>query len=252
VKDKYLPDEENTHVQTVLLMKVGSGGYRGQRAHGIHWHVSDENRIVYTHTDEAREEISEVKLVKPDGTQIVFGRGEGEPITAEGGQREMDCVDCHNRPTHIYLGPDEALDQKLLTGLIPAEIPFIKKQGLEAITRQYSSHEEAKDEIAAQLRGWYRENYPELMERNIALIEKAIAGVQQAYVENVFPSMKIEWDTYPNYLGHKNDSGCFRCHDEELETSAGEVIPMDCDTCHIILAEEEENPEILQTLQEES
>ena len=29
IKDKFLSDEENTHVQTVLLLKVGSGGYLG-------------------------------------------------------------------------------------------------------------------------------------------------------------------------------------------------------------------------------
>ena len=42
--------------------------------------------------------------------------------------------------------------------------------------------------------------------------------------------------------------GCFRCHNDEHETADGEVISMDCDTCHTILAEEEEDPEILKTL----
>ena len=139
VKDKYLPDEKNTHVQTVLLMKVGHGGYRGQQAQGIHWHVAPENKITYTHTDRARQQISEVVLEKLDGTKIVFTTNKGAepapPAGNEGGVRVMDCVDCHNRPTHVYLSADEALDQKLLSGKISTALPFIKQQALAVVTK---------------------------------------------------------------------------------------------------------------------
>ena len=77
---------------------------------------------------------------------------------------------------------------------------------------------------------------------------KAILGVQEAYVENVYPDMKIEWGTYSDHRGHTDDFGCFRCHDEEHESDQGGSVSQDCDTCHTILAEEEENPEILKTL----
>ena len=26
----------------------------------------------------------------------------------------MDCIDCHNRPTHIYVPPDESVDNSIL------------------------------------------------------------------------------------------------------------------------------------------
>ncbi len=250
IKDKFLSDEKNTHVQTVLLLKVGSGGYRGSEAHGIHWHVSEHNKITYTHSDWEREEINQVTLTKPDGTMVVFDKGTGE--APEGGQsyvREMDCIDCHNRPTHIYKSPDEALDEKLLLGAIPTELPFIRKIGYELITREYGSHDEAKNQIATELRGWYRLKYPEVVDNNMPLLDKAIAGVQAAYLENVWPTMKIGWNTYRSLLGHSDNSGCFRCHDDEHETSSGETISMDCEACHIILAEDEANPEILKTIQ---
>jgi len=83
---------------------------------------------------------------------------------------------------------------------------------------------------------------------NLPLLGQAISGIQAAYVENVFPEMKIEWNTYRNFLGHKNDSGCFRCHDGSHTTKAGEIISMDCDTCHVILAEDEADPKVLETL----
>jgi hypothetical protein len=42
--------------------------------------------------------------------------------------------------------------------------------------------------------------------------------------------------------------GCFRCHDDEHRTADGQTISQDCSTCHSLLAVEEENPEILATL----
>ena len=248
IRDKFLPDEKNTHLQTVLLLKVGSGGYRGSNAHGIHWHVSPENEITYTHTDTAREKISEVRLSKPDGTEIVFSKETDTGAGPAGKVRTMDCVDCHNRPTHIYLPPDEALDQKLAHGDIPVSLPYIKKIALELITRTYASHEEAKNTIATEIRARYRRDYPTLVNNNLPLLGQAISGIQAAYVENVFPEMKIEWNTYRNFLGHKNDSGCFRCHDGSHTTKAGEIISMDCETCHVILAEDEADPKVLETL----
>ncbi len=249
IKDKFLSDEQNTHVQTVLLLKVGSGGYRGSEAHGIHWHVAAENKITYQHSDWERQDITQVTLTKPDGTQVVFNTADGSQPAGEVYNREMDCIDCHNRPTHIYKSPDEALDEKLMLGSIPSELPFIKKIGYEMITRDYPDREVAKNQIATELRGWYRVKYADLVNDNMPMLEKAVAGVQAAYLENVWPSMKITWGTYKQLRGHQNESGCFRCHDDQHETSAGETISMDCEACHIILAEDERNPEIIKTLQ---
>jgi hypothetical protein len=253
VKDRFLPDEDNTHVQTVLLMKVGSGGYKGQEAHGIHWHVAPENKIIYEHADRARENITNVTLFKSDGTSLAFRNTyaetghEGE-AGKHGGTRLMDCIDCHNRPTHIYLSPEDALDQQMVTGKIPKQLPYIKREAMKVVTREYASQEEARQGIAARLREWYEENYPELLGSSPALLEQAIQGVQQAYAENVFPEMRIGWNTYRSFLGHRDDSGCFRCHDGSHETETGEVITMDCDACHVILAEDEPQPEILRKL----
>ncbi|MDH3360178.1 MAG: NapC/NirT family cytochrome c, partial [Desulfobulbaceae bacterium] len=118
VKDRFLPDEHNSHRQTVLLMKVGSGGvYRGGRAHGIHWHVASENKLMYRAVDRKRTEISEVRLQKKDGSEVVYAAGNGK-FAGVGELRVMDCIDCHNRPTHVFLSKDEALDRKLLSGAI--------------------------------------------------------------------------------------------------------------------------------------
>jgi nitrate/TMAO reductase-like tetraheme cytochrome c subunit len=242
VIDKFLEDEENTHVQTVLLMKVGSGEYRGQHAEGIHGAVSPKRKIIFKYSDYKRKNIGEVKVLMEDGSEIVYATDAVDVAQAEShdaGEKAMDCLDCHNRPTHIYRTPEEALDQKLLTGEIPRELPYIKRQALEVVTQDYASHEEARTGISQQLREWYSQNYPSLMEQKPSLLEKAIVGVIPAYTDNVFPQMKIDYGTYKNYLGHRDESGCFRCHDELHVSAEGKTLSQECDTCHLILAEEE-------------
>ncbi|BCR06940.1 c-type cytochrome [Desulfuromonas versatilis] len=252
VRDKFREDEANTHVQTVLLMKIGSAGDRAKSSHGIHWHVAPENRITYKASDHSRMVIPEVTLHKQDGTQVVFRSDDADDLLAEAGEhgevREMDCIDCHNRPTHIYLPADVAVDNKILSGEIAQELPFIKKMAMEVVTREYASQEEAKSAIATDLNNYYQKNYPDLVQQKQAVLERSIAAVQAAYAENVFPEMNIKWGTYTNHIGHMEDGGCFRCHDESHESPGGEVVSQDCDTCHTILAEEEENPEVLDLL----
>jgi hypothetical protein len=159
--------------------------------------------------------------------------------------REMDCIDCHNRPTHIYLPPGVAVDNQIMSGQIDVSIPYIKKKAMEVVLREYPSQEQAKATIATEIQEFYAKNYPQT---GPEALNKSIAGIQKAYAENVFPEMNIKWGTYTNHLGHNDDVGCFRCHDEDHQTENGEVISMDCDTCHTILAEDEADPAILRTL----
>ncbi|MBN1957031.1 MAG: NapC/NirT family cytochrome c [Desulfuromonadales bacterium] len=251
IKDKYLEDEKNTHVQTVLLLKIGSAGDQTADSHGIHWHVAPENEIVYKAADWQRNTIPEVYQTAANGNKIVYRSPEADQQLAEAEhlqERTMDCIDCHNRPSHIYLSANQAIDNKILTNVISTDLPYIKQQAMKVVSVEYKTQDEARSAIASELTNYYKKNYSEIFNSNRPLVEKAIAGVQAAYSENVFPEMNIQWDTYYSNLGHTNELGCFRCHNEEHEADNGEVISMDCETCHTILAEEEEDPEILRTL----
>ncbi|MDO9067246.1 MAG: hypothetical protein Q7W05_02180 [Deltaproteobacteria bacterium] len=235
--DKFLDDETNSHMQTAILMKIGSGGQLGRPAQGIHWHTSKQHRLYFEATDEERREITRVILIMPDGSSTTYFKN-GIPQPEDGGKKRlMDCIDCHNRPTHFLLSPDRALNDKLLTGQIPAELPYIKRVALKAITRDYKNTSEAHDSIAAQLRQWYAVNLPELPENQRLLIDQAIKGTQQAYSENIFPDMNVRWDTYPDFIGHRQNSGCFRCHDGSFKSSDGTTISHDCKLCHLMMAE---------------
>ena len=258
VKNKYQEDEKNSLLQTVLLLKVGSGGHRGTKASGIHWHVSEGTKISYTYLDRDRQQISQVKLTRADGSEVVYKNsdlegeaGEKDQDSHEGGTKAMDCVDCHTRPTHMYQSASVALNNRIESGEISRDIPFIKKQAMEVIQHDYPSHEIAKKQIAIKLKDWYQKNQAEFVQKNGALLEKAIGAIQTAYTDNVFPSMKIGWDNYIRNIGHQDDGGCFRCHNESFESAEGDTISQDCDTCHVIMAEEEEEPEIIKTLKGE-
>ena len=63
--------------------------------------------------------------------------------------------------------------------------------------------------------------------------------------------MKVWWNTYPNHIGHEQSDGCFRCHRRSMRTEEREQISDDCDNCHVLLAEEEENPDIMSVLRPE-
>lgn len=247
VKDKFLPDEQNTHIQTVMVMRIGSGGYSGREAQGIHWHVSEDHKVTYVGSKD-HAYISEVTL-KHNGETKVYRRENPSKSVEYIGKRTMDCMDCHNRPTHVFKSADEALDEKLITGVIPRDIPFIKRQTLAAINRDYQSQDEARRGIAKELMDWYRKEYPTIVAQQEGQLNQAVIGAQQAFVENVYPDMNITWETYTSFTGHKNNGGCFRCHDANFMTENGEGITTDCNACHIILAENDPARDIVEILQ---
>lgn len=255
VKDRYLPDEQNTHVQTALLMRIGSGGAAGGRAHGIHWHVSEENPVFYKYTDLHQQQIAQVWTEK-DNKKIIYNKTALQEEVADtllsGTVRKMDCMDCHNRPTHVFRSADEAIDEKIRSGDISRAIPFIKKNGVEIVSRAYPSTDEASAAIERELLSWYQEHYPEFATSKKRLLDTAVRALQQTYRENVFPDMKVGWGTYTNFIGHRDDSGCFRCHKGEHVSADGKVISHDCNSCHVILAENQPSPDVLRILKKEA
>ncbi len=243
VRTHYDEDEANTELTTVLLLKVG--GLAGQRSHGIHWHVDPDVKIRYR-SDETRETIWEVEYTSEDGGTKLF-RDRKAPEDG-GAWREMDCVDCHNRPSHKYRPPGLEIDIAIRDGLIDRSLPYVKREGLRIIDAQYSSHEEAREVITEELTRFYNENYPDVATEQADLAEDAASVLGDIYSVNVFPQMEVWWDTYPEHIGHETSDGCYRCHGRRLRTAERETISKDCDVCHTVLAEREENPDILTQL----
>jgi hypothetical protein len=239
----YEEDEANTELTTALLLKVG--GVDQLESHGIHWHVDPDHQIRYR-SDETREEVYEVEFTAADGSTKHFA---DRRAPEDGGVwRTMDCVDCHNRPAHNYQSPGDEVDEAILAGLIDRSLPFVKRESMRVIQEQYPSHEEARSVMAAELKKFYSENYPDIAADQAEVIDAAATALGDIYSNNVFPGMDIWWDTYPNHIGHTQSAGCERCHTRGMRTEDRENITNDCDTCHIVLAEGEEDPDLLTVL----
>jgi hypothetical protein len=242
----YKEDEANTELTTALVMRVG--GVEGTGGTGIHWHVNPDVKIRYR-SDETREEIYEVEMTKADGTIMTYA---DRKAPEEGGMwREMDCVDCHNRPSHIYKPAHVEVDRVINEGRVDRSLPFVKREGVRILEQQFESHEAAREGIIQQLQAYYAENYPEIAAEKADAIVAAGEAMAGAYAVNVFPQMQVWWDTYPNHIGHEQSDGCTRCHNRRMRTADREQIRDDCDICHIVLAEEEENPDLVTMLQSE-
>jgi hypothetical protein len=159
----------------------------------------------------------------------------------------MDCVDCHNRPSHNFRPPEYEVDLAITEGRIDRSLPFIKREGVRILTeKQYPSHEAARDGISAAVEKFYATNYPALADS--PAVEKAGKALGDAYTWNNFPHMRVVWNTYPNHIGHQQSPGCFRCHDNKHKTDTGEKISKKCGTCHNVIAEDEADSSVLQEL----
>ena len=250
VRTKFSEDEKNTPLTTVLLLKIG--GHTWQGAVGIHGrHLDTAERIRYVSTDGHRQAIPLVSYVDDTGKTVEFVSSDVKPTPEQltrAEHRVMDCMDCHNRPTHAFQTPERAVDREMTEGRINPQLPFIKKKAVEVLRAAYPDRETARQRIVATLHQFYRTNYPDVYRERRALVEMAGEQVAAIYLRNVFPEMKIAWGTYPNNIGHEEFPGCFRCHDGSHTSADGRVITQDCNACHNILAMEDPNPKILTDL----
>jgi nitrate/TMAO reductase-like tetraheme cytochrome c subunit len=251
VNTHYAEDEANTETKTVLLMKV-RGRFAG-RSQGIHWHV-DPDHVVRYRSDEKRQVIYEVETETKDGARQRFaGPAAGSPEAAKAVEwRTMDCVDCHNRPTHVYREPERELDAALRDRRIDPALPFVRREGLKALLAEYPSHEAARAGIGKAIGDFYGQTYPQVAAEKKDAVAAAGRALGDIWSWNVFPSMNVKWGTYRNHIGHpadmSGDVGCFRCHDEEHKTADGKTISQDCSTCHEVLAQDEKDPEVLKAV----
>ena len=235
-------DEHNTPKQIRMLINTGGGSPESGQVSGIHWHMNIANEITYVATDEHRQVIPWVRMKDRQGNVTEF-TARNNKLTpeqlAQEQQRRMDCVDCHNRPSHQYVPPDRAINEGFVTGRLDVNMPFLKQQAVEAMTKTYATTDEAMREIDASLDGYYRKNYPDLYNSKPQAIRSAITEVQRIFKTYIFPEMKVDWQTHPDNIGHMYFQGCFRCHDGQHVSKEGKVIRNDCNVCHTVLDQSE-------------
>lgn len=235
----YLGDGEERPWTIEMQLKLGGPGGQRRQAEGIHWHVSRDNTVEYVARDRKRLDIGWVRVTDGQGNETIYTDGEplDEELLPEAEPRRMDCVDCHNRPSHEYLPPVELVNREMTAGTLDPSLPDIKYTAIELLAGEYETEEEALAAIRGGVVELYEEDFPEVMEERGAVVERAADTLAELYRTNFFPEMNVRWDAYPDHSSHWMYPGCFRCHDGSLSTASGETISFECDTCHVVVAQ---------------
>lgn len=228
----FLTDETNTPYSVRLSLNVGGADPRTGPIGGIHWHVSADNKIEYIATDDRRQVIPWVRVTDPKGVATEYRTPKFTNDISQYEIRVMDCMDCHNRPSHRYRTPNDMVDFAMSTGKIDPQLPWVKSNAVAALIVKYETETEALAKIESRLRA----SYP-----NHAAANDLITHVQTIYRQNFFPEMKVDWRAYPENIGHKEWPGCFRCHDGKHVAAATpnkkQIPASDCESCHSIIAQ---------------
>lgn len=234
--DHYLSDEQNSHWQIRMLFNIGGPLIKGAHAGGIHWHIMEGNKITLVANDSTRQGFESITWYN-EGRPVTYTLS-GQPLSAarlaekeaKGMIRTMDCVDCHNRPSHRYKSPMEMVNEAMTQGRIDAGLPFIKREAVRVLSEEYATPGAAHAGITTALTAFYTG-------RGLPAPTATIAAVIDEFDHNMFPDMKIRWTEYPENQGHMIYPGCFRCHGSDLKTAEGRTIRNDCNLCHVIYAQ---------------
>jgi hypothetical protein len=226
-------NEANTEHVVNMVLKVGAGGE--STARDIHWHVAA--KVWYLPADEKRSEISWIGVETDSGIVDYFNPTFSGTISQQlinENKRLMDCIDCHNRATHIFKSPEELVDEAMTEGRIDRTLPYIKREALKALGVINPSLDEANAKVDS-ITEFYRTAYPAVYAQKLSEISAAVEELKQVALLTTFPEMRVDYQTHSDNIGHSQSIGCFRCHGKLQASSGekqGEMISKNCNLCH--------------------
>ena len=240
-EEKYfLADSSNTEWDVFLNMKIGANNQPVSLSEGIHWHINPNIKIEYL-SNTKRDTISRVTITnKKTGVQTIYNNEELAKESAlfnKVESRTMDCMDCHNRPSHEFKSPSKYVNELFASRKDLAAIPWLKGAAMDALKLAYSTTDSANSEIKNKIITFYKEKYPERYKSYSKKISLAIEAIKGAFALNAFPEMKVNYKVYPLHIGHLETNGCFRCHNNNFKSATGKVISRDCNLCHTIVGQ---------------
>jgi hypothetical protein len=240
LKNYFESDTQNTRWSVDLLMKVGGGGLHGPGpARGIHWHMNIADEIDYIASDSAEQVIPWVRARdKYTGTITEYLSSDATEPVSDMKKRPvhmLDCIGCHNQPSHSYHPPVRLVDEALTLRKISTDLPNVRAAAIQALVTPYSGTRAALDSIPTMMQNYYNQTYPKIADEKKSLIAAASTELKEGYRRNFFPEMNVNWKAYPDNIGHLTSPGCFRCHDGKHKAASGRMISKDCNSCHTIL-----------------
>jgi len=241
IKRSYLTDYDNTEWDIKLMMKTSASYSALGLQEGIHWHINPDVHIEYISDPNDPDIIPWVRYTnRKTGESTVYKDTQYDFVSNgfhEKNTQTMDCIDCHNRPSHNYRPPQDFIDDAITAGDISRELPDIKYLAMEILAQDYPTRDSAFSAIRTRVWEYYEDMYDEYLESHADELEWAVIAMQVGYSRNIFPYMRVKWDQYPNHLGHLETNGCYRCHSDRHVSVTGQIISRDCNTCHNILAQ---------------
>ena len=233
---RHAGDRHNTPSYSVLLSDP-------DRVHDVHGRTV---RLRYVEGDGG--EILWVEASASDGEIRAYSReGQELPPRDELERRAADfsCLGCHSRTAHRFEVPSLALDALLADEPDLVALPFFKREALRLVesAQTAASRQEGMETVRRGVLAFYRQQHPEAWSDDRPLVARGADEAASLFGASVFPALATDWNSHPDHLGHEESPGCFRCHDEELTSAGGDrVISMDCESCHVFLAEDAAEP----------
>ncbi len=230
---KFSNQNQKTPEKQEIVLHLGGHDPVSGEFKGIHWHADPAIQIYYQPLNADLTKIGSVKMVRANGSVRLFTSGtENNNLP----WKRMDCIDCHNRPTHVFDDPVKRVDFGLYSKKVSADIPGIRQDCLTVLRHPYATREQAGKNILTDLKNLQENrNGKDFVAKNEKAIIRSADYLKRTYLQNIWPKMKITWGTYRSEIGHQHADigyGCFRCHDEAHLTKSGQSISQDCGLCH--------------------
>ena len=108
---------------------------------------------------------------------------------------EMDCMDCHNRPTHNFPAAGDRGGSRHDHRAHPQNLPWAKSWWWTHFRPRIPHAGEGPRGAQGRDRGLLPAKYPALYEARKADVEKAAKTATEIYDRSVFPAMRVNWKT---------------------------------------------------------
>lgn len=239
----YNSDEVNSETKVTMLIFVGGGNKELGNTSGIHYNMNLANEVSYIASDKSRQTIPWVKVKSLiTGKETLYKSLDDklpDEMVKQENMRRLDCIDCHNRPSHVYDQPNKRLNSYMSANKIDKTLPYIKTLALQSVETYATNRNTAYKDISNYIWNFYKQNYADIALNRKNDLNRSIGAIYKLYEKSYFPDMKVNWKNFPNNIGHLYSKGCFRCHDDRHVSPDGKVISKDCNLCHKIISQQE-------------
>ena len=206
----FMSDEQNTRWETDLLVSGRRRRVRGGRADGDSLARREQGRIHRERRRTAEYSMGARRWTRrPAWRRSTPPRGKRPAPHRPGEIRTMDCVDCHNRPSHILQSPEQSVDAALAGGRSMPRSPLSSSRAWRRSRRPIRAGSRPCRESRAPCAATIRRLTRKFTRTSSQASTPASPICRTLTISIIFPSMKVRWDTYSTNDDHYLFHGMF-------------------------------------------